>query len=130
MNLVLDTNILVSALWTPSGKTADLLNSILSGQHTICHDCRIIREYYDVLRRPKFHFKEWQISSLMDAIINDGISVVPTPLPSIPFTDQSDRKFFETAKFCNALLVTGNTRHYPDDPCVTTVAGIYRALYS
>jgi hypothetical protein len=36
------------------------------------------------------------------------------PLQSdIPLCDESDRKFYDAAKTCGAVLVTGNSKHYP-----------------
>ena len=29
--------------------------------------------------------------------------------------DESDRKFYEVAKFCHAPLITGNIKHFPDE---------------
>ena len=90
MNIVLDTNVLVSALWTPNGKAAYILNAVLTGRLNICHDYRILEEYRNVLNRPKFHFHPWQIHYLLDTIIQDGFSIVPSPITNIPFTDESD----------------------------------------
>ena len=87
-----------------------------------------MEEYKNVLNRPKFHFQEWQIEYLLDSIEHDGISVVPYPLPNIPFTDESDRKFLEVAKYCNAFLVSGNLKHYPHDPLVISVADFYQLI--
>ena len=39
-----------------------------------------------------------------------------------PFPDESDRKFYEVARFCRAPLVTGNSQHFPKDETVLTVA--------
>lgn len=125
MNIVLDTNVLVSALWSSSSKPAAIITKVLSNRFRLCYDYRIINEYNRVLYRPKFGFSDWEIRHLLDPIIKDGISVVPDPLPDIPFADESDRKFLEVAKFCNALLVTGNTKHYPDDDSIITVADFY-----
>ena len=33
----------------------------------------------------------------------------------IPFADESDKKFYEVAKHCNAKLITGNLKHFPND---------------
>ena len=35
--------------------------------------------------------------------------------------DEEDKKFYEVAKYCNAKLITGNSRHFPKDPLVVTV---------
>ena len=129
MNIVLDTNVLVSALWSPSSKPAAILNAVISRKFTACYDYRILDEYNKVLRRPKFGFSEWEITCLLEPIIKNGISVIAEPLPEISFTDESDKKFYEVAKFCHAPLITGNTKHYPQDGCITTVADFYQLYF-
>ena len=37
---------------------------------------------------------------------------------NIALIDESDRAFFDVATFCEALLVTGNIRHYPIEPFI------------
>ncbi len=125
MNVVLDTNVLVSALWSADSKPAAIVNAVISGKHTACYDYRILEEYTNVLRRPKFGFSDWQVDWLMESMEKNGISVVPDPLPDLVFPDEEDRKFLEVAKFCFAPLITGNIRHFPADPAVVTVADFY-----
>lgn len=123
MIAVIDTNVLVSALMTSQRNAALVVASIISGKITPCYDYRIIEEYRDVLNRPKFGFTSEQVESLLDLIINDGFSVVPTPLPELKMIDETDRAFYEVAKFCNAPLVSGNIKHYPqNDPLVFPLA--------
>ena len=128
MIAVLDTNVLVSALWTPSGKASAILSAAFSRHLRLCYDYRIMEEYRDVLLRPKFKFSAWQVALLLESIAKDGISVVAEPLPEIPFLDESDRMFYEVAKFCHAPLVTGNLKHFPEEKCVLTVASFYEML--
>ena len=128
MLVVLDTNVLISALWTPNGKAAYILGQTLAGVLTACYDSRILDEYKDVLARPKFHFSTWPINALLDTIIRDGMCVIPPPILDLPFIDDDDRAFFETAKYCNASLVTGNLRHFPKDECILAVAEFYQRL--
>ena len=130
MNIVLDTNVLVSALWSADSKPADILNHVLSGRFRICYDYRILEEYYNVLRCPKFGFSQWEISWLLDFIKMNGISVIPTNLSDIPFADESDRKFLEVAKFCYAPLITGNLKHYPNDDSIISVSDFHRLYIS
>ncbi|MCD8005048.1 MAG: putative toxin-antitoxin system toxin component, PIN family [Oscillospiraceae bacterium] len=125
MFVVLDTNVLVSALWSPQSKPAAIVSAAISGRFKICFDYRLLEEYTAVLHRPKFGFMDWQIAWLLDHLTSTGISVIVDPLPDVPFTDESDRKFYEVAKFCAAALVTGNRKHYPEDPCVVTVADFF-----
>lgn len=129
MNIVLDTNVLVSALWSPSGKPAAILNVVISQRFTACYDHRILDEYNKVLRRPKFGFSEWEIACLLEPVVKNGISIIAKPCLEILFTDESDRKFYEVAKSCGASLVTGNTKHYPQDSCIATVADFYQLYF-
>ena len=126
MNLVLDTNILVSALWSPGKNASMILRAALSRKHTVCYDYRILEEYDRTLHYRKFPFSEWEIYSVLESIIKTGFSIVAEPLPDIPFTDESDRKFYEVSKFCDAILITGNKKHYPDEPDIMTMSDFCR----
>lgn len=120
MLVVIDTNILVSALWSKSGAPARILSLIISGGFIPCYDYRILNEYRDVLSRPKFKFTDSEINALLDWIIENGRQVITEPL-NVDFTDEADKKFYEVAKFCNAKLITGNIRHFPNDKLVLSV---------
>ena len=116
MNIVLDTNILVSAVWSLGRNTTKILEAVFMRRFTACYDYRIIEEYQRVLHYPKFKFTESEIDSVLEPIIKNGISVIPEAIKDIPFErDETDRKFYEVAKFCNAVLVTGNLVHYPKE---------------
>ena len=80
MIAVLDTNVIVSALWTPSGKAAYIVNQVIAGNLKLCHDYRILTEYREVLSRPKFKFSSWQINFLLETFEKDGISVIANAL--------------------------------------------------
>lgn len=121
MLVVVDTNILVSALWSRSGAPARAVGLVLSGQLTPCYDHRIMLEYRQVLQRPKFRFQPSEINALLAWIKQSGRSVVPAPV-DIPFVDEADRKFYEVAKYCGAVLITGNLKHFPNDDAVMSVS--------
>lgn len=120
MLVVIDTNILVSALWSRNGIPAQFLSMVLRGRITPCYDYRILEEYREVLSRDKFEFSEGEVAALLDFIRHAGYSVVADLLP-IPFLHEDDKKFFEVAVACDAKLITGNIRHYPEDERVMTV---------
>ena len=75
----------------------------------------------EVLQRPKFGFSKSEINSLLDWFEACGRSVLAEPLEDV-FVDEADKKFYEVAKFCGAVLVTGNLKHFPEDPLVMSVA--------
>ena len=121
MLVVIDTNILVSALWSKSGAPARAVGLVLSGHLTPCYDHRIMLEYRQVLQRPKFRFRPAEVNALLDWFRQIGRSVVPAPV-DIPFVDEADRKFYEVAKYCGAILITGNLKHFPKDDAVMSVS--------
>lgn len=121
MQVVIDTNILVSALWSKNGAPARIISMVINGSIVPCYDYRILSEYREVLRRPKFGFSNGEINSLLDWIESSGRSVVADPIEE-SFIDEADKKFYEVAKFCQAKLITGNIKHFPQDPLVVTVA--------
>ncbi|MBI4209109.1 MAG: putative toxin-antitoxin system toxin component, PIN family [Deltaproteobacteria bacterium] len=116
MRVVLDTNVLVSALLTSQGPSARVLNLILQEAVAILIDERILDEYQAVLKRPKFGFDEEDVNELMEVIDQMGEFVIATPLPfAIP--DVSDLPFLEVALAGNAnVLITGNKKDYGKPP--------------
>ena len=120
MKIVLDTNVIVSALLTPSGSPAAILNLVLRASATLLIDNRILFEYSDVLRRKKFNFPPFAIDALMDFIKAAAQFVTPTPT-SIRLPDEDDRPFYEVAISGGAdYLVTGNKSHFPRKAIVVT----------
>ena len=127
MNIVLDTNILVSAAWSPGRNASDILHAAFSRKFTVCYDYRILEEYDRVLHYPKLKFSDWVINSILDPLIKNGISVVADPIPDVPFErDETDRKFYEVAKYCHAILISRNLAHYPSEPDIMSPADFCR----
>ena len=114
MMVVIDTNILVSALWSRDGTPAKIISMVLTGAIIPCYDYRIICEYREVLGRPKFGFSQGEINSLIDWFESNGQSIIAEPTKR-RFTDDSDKKFYEVAKQCEAILIKGNLKHFPKD---------------
>ncbi|MCD8328074.1 MAG: putative toxin-antitoxin system toxin component, PIN family [Ruminococcus sp.] len=121
MLVVIDTNVLVSALWSRNGAPAKIINMVLNGRLIPCYDWRILCEYREVLLRPKFGFTQNEVNALLDWFESFGRSVVAEPCKEC-FIDESDKKFYEVAKFCNATLITGNIKHFPSEPNIVTVS--------
>jgi len=110
--IVLDTNVLVSALLTPTGNPNTILRTVLDGELTVVYSAAIMTEYHSVLARPRFGFDARDIMDLTSFIETCG--EVTSPIPStVHLPDESDRPFYDTAKDARAILITGNSRHYP-----------------
>ena len=126
--IVLDTNILVSALIYPERTPGLILHMATDDDCIICYDMRILDEYQEVLNRPRFDFPPSQVEELISEIIENGISITAAPA-GVGFTDQSDKPFYEVAKSSGSTLVTGNTKHYPDEPFIMTPAQFLETYY-
>lgn len=127
MLIVIDTNVLVSALWSKNSNPAKLLHLVFEGTLKPCYDYRILEEYWEVLKRPKFKFSESDIQNLLEGIKSMGMSVIAEPI-SARFEDEEDKKFYEVAKFCNAKLITGNLKHFPKDNYIMSVSEFLESL--
>lgn len=113
MRVVLDTNVLVSALLSPHGSPAQVLQLIVASKAMFCYDARILDEYRQVLRQPKFSFDRHHVDELLDFLENAGQVVACTPLRSA-LPDTNDHPFLEAAQAGHAdFLITGNLRHFP-----------------
>ena len=123
MNIVLDTNILVSAMWSFDGKAAMVIKEILSGRLTLCYGRRIAEEYNKVLRYPKLKFKEDDVTVFLEHLLDYGLCITNYPKTNAVFDrDETDRKFYDVGKYCGAKIITGNLKHFPDDPDVMSLA--------
>lgn len=113
--VVVDTNVLVSALWTenPYAATRRILDLLLKRKITPLYNEDVIEEYCDVLSRPKFPFDRQEIADLINFIIESGLDTSRTPYEgSLP--DEDDRAFYEISLGReNSFLVTGNLKHFP-----------------
>ena len=127
LRVVLDTNVLVSALWTPAGNASTIIGLILSGKLVPCFDQQIINEYRAVLSRPRLAFPGNQVDELLEEITDRGLSVIVSP-SSVAMSDESDRKFFNAAQYCKAYLITGNIKHYPKEPMIISPAQFLEIL--
>ena len=83
----------------------------------------IVKEYREVLLRPKFHFTEGIVSDVIDTITEKGVYVDADSI-DIELPDPKDRVFYEVVmekrKDENAYLVTGNIKHFPVKPFIVT----------
>jgi len=112
MLVVLDTNILVSALISPFGPPARVLDMVLGGDIQVAYDDRLLAEYREVLARPKFSFAPEDVAALLAYLETDGEHMTARSLPhALP--DADDLPFLEVATQAGAVLITGNVVHYP-----------------
>ena len=121
---VIDTNVLVSALLTRHEDASPLqvVKRLFRGDIIPLYDEEIVGEYAEVLRRPKFHFSETLVVTMLQAIITYGISVERL-ITGEHLIDPKDLVFYEVAmakRDEDAYLVTGNKKHFPEKAFIVT----------
>ena len=118
MRVVVDTNVIVSALMNVNGTPAKILSLILNGKLKLLYDNRIIFEYFDVLSREEFGFNDEIINDIINYFKHDGEFINPEYI-KIKFPDETDKKFYEVYKTGKAeYIITGNTKHFPKEDAI------------
>lgn len=120
---VIDTNVLVSAMLKWNSVPGNILE--LSFNKTIIPllNSEIIKEYREVLSRPKFHLTNDIINTVINELENIGVYIDTTKL-DITLPDPKDLVFYEVVmekrNQDDAYLITGNIKHFPVKPYVVT----------
>ncbi len=112
--VVLDTNVVVSALLNSFGAPGRVLDLVLAGELTAAYDDRVLAEWREVLAREKFGFPARDVEALLGFVEGEGLGVNPKPLGA-ELPDPDDVPFLEVAHDSGAALITGNTKHYPEE---------------
>jgi putative PIN family toxin of toxin-antitoxin system len=117
MRLVLDTNLLVSALLKPGSVPDRALTAVWATGAVVLYDARLEGEYRDVLMRPKFRaIERSRIADFLALLAERGHDVGKVAAWNGPMSDESDRIFVEVALAGRAdAIVTGNLKHYPTE---------------
>ena len=117
MQIVLDTNVLVSAFLNPGSNSARILRLVIQGDVSMVVNEPILTEYYEVLKRSKFELNPEDVQIVLDYIRSIGI-YAPALGKSISLPDRNDEPFLEAALATRAdVLVTGNIKHFPKKYC-------------
>ena len=120
MKIILDTNIIVSALLSPHGLPAKILNLVLNGNAKIIYDNSILSEYIDVLGRKYLKLNHENVNILLDFIEKNGEYKIAIP-QNKTFVDEDDKKFYELFKSGDVnYLITGNKKHFPQGKGIVT----------
>ena len=116
MRLVLDTNIVISALINPLGRPSQIVKMILGRKAELYYNSAILSEYEGVALRPKFvrSIDPGKIRRFISLIRDIGVSYNPVP-SNIKLPNESDRIFYDTARGSGSILISGNTKHYPKE---------------
>lgn len=120
---VIDTNVLVSAMLKWDSVPGNIIEFVFNGMILPVLNDSIMKEYREVLARPKFHLTEDIIRDVLESIQKNGINVDAKAI-DIDLLDPKDRVFYEVVmeerEAEDAYLITGNIKHFPVKPFVVT----------
>ena len=120
---VIDTNVLVSAMLKWNSVPGNIMELVFSGTIVPLLNDQIVKEYRDVLSRPKFHFTEKIIGNVINEIDRLGL-YLDAEKTNVILPDPKDTVFYEIVmakrKTEDAYLVTGNMKHFPSEPFIVT----------
>ena len=120
---VIDTNVLVSAMLKWQSVPGSIMEFVLDGWIVPILNDAIVTEYKAVLARPKFGLTDEIITEIIDAIEKVALYVNPDEI-DIELPDPDDCVFYEVVmeerKEEDAYLVTGNIKHFPNEPFIVT----------
>jgi putative PIN family toxin of toxin-antitoxin system len=113
VNVVLDTNVLVSAMLTAMGNCEQIVEKALVGELRFCYDGRMLEEYKRVLSKPQFSFDKGRVRMVLGSVVQKGLPVIARAT-SFALPHEKDRCFLEVAMTVPVdALVTGNFKHFP-----------------
>ena len=113
--VVIDTNVIVSALLSQNGGAARFMGDVFDGKYEVVITQSILAEYDDVLHRSKFAMDEDIIQFVLGWFIENAmyVEVDEDDYPKEEMPDPDDAVFYVTARCTGSLLVTKNIKHYP-----------------
>jgi uncharacterized protein len=116
-NIIVDTNILVAALSSPSGGSREVIRRVLTGRAAPMLSIALFSEYEDVLGRPQIlqmiPLSSSEIADLFDAFLSTS-KLVETYFNWRPnLRDEGDNHVMELAVAAgDATIVTHNLRDF------------------
>jgi len=119
--VVIDTNILVSAILSPNGNPAQIMNLVSYKELQLFYSIYILDEYKKVLAYEKLKIPVETQIKIINSISKLGILIEPV-ISKMPLPDETDRIFYDTAHTSEAYLVTGNIKHFPIESLIITPA--------
>jgi len=117
--VVIDTNIVISAAISPYGNPAKILDMVLDREIQMYYCDGIMNEYINVLSRPRLKIPANIQLNIIKGLTRVGICINQS-VSTFPLPDESDRIFCDTAKDSGAVLITGNTKHFPTESFIMT----------
>lgn len=107
--LILDTNVLISAIFFETGNEARILDEVLKGKVTLVSSLDTLQEFRETLAAPKFKLTPLEALNVFQLIASISEIVLAPASAEVKCRDPDDQKFLDCAKGGDAdFLVTGD----------------------
>lgn len=131
-HVVIDTNVLVSALLSKRSESATVIvmEKVFAGEIIPVFCKEILEEYSSVLLRKKFGFDVVTVHLFLHEFNRRGI-IVDMEQADIILPDMKDKPFYAVALACEndeGYLITGNLKHFPTRPFIVSPARFLEIL--
>ena len=107
MRIMIDSNVIVSAVYNPQSKPADVLNHVCENHILVLCD-HIIAECYDVVKR-KFPKHLFALDKLFASL---GYELVAAPRTGLIMTDPKDSPILNSAIIADVDIVISGDKHF------------------
>ena len=112
MKIVLDTNVLISAIL--GGRSQKVLDLWRAGEFEVIVSTEILNEYLDIIRRPKFKLSSARINDISHFLSRRATSVTPI-YPKVRIAaDPKDDRFLDAALAGGVDLIVSGDHHLLD----------------
>lgn len=109
LRIILDTNVLISAIFFETGNEANILDEALKGKLTLVSSLDTLQELRETLETTKFKLTPLEVLNLFQLIVSISEIVLDPPRAHVKCRDPDDQKFLDCAAGGNAdYLVTGD----------------------
>lgn len=112
MRVVLDTNIFISAIL--GGGLGDIIGHWRVDRFMLVVSDEIVREYFDVLRRPKFGLSQDLVEAIIALVFRKVEFVTPVEEFDIVKANPKDNMFLESAVEGNVDWIVSGDKHLLD----------------
>ncbi len=131
--VIIDTNVLVSGLISKNldSPTVKILKFLSESKIIPVYSKEILQEYSDVLHRPKFGLSGQLVELIIKDIQDHGVEITNIPTINEEFVDQKDIVFYAvtiSVQHENAILVTGNQKHFPNKQFIVDPAKLINVI--
>jgi len=125
--VVLDTNIIISSVISAKGNPSAIMELVSAQVIHAYYNDEILDEYKRVLAYERLKIEPNKQAEIIEKIKEVGIFITASA-STVPLPDESDRIFYDTARDAEAILITGNIKHYPNEPFIMTPANYWNEL--